>query len=72
LKNNNYIFNLFIDNVAEELLNFVAEIIDYKQFILCALIQKVTDSKTIHNKKQSFFLKLIHLWQNTDVLTVKM
>ncbi len=59
-------------NIAEELLNFIAETIDYKQFILCTLIQKVTDSKTVHNKKQSLFLKLVYLLQNTDVLTVKM
>jgi len=59
-------------NIAEELLNFIAETIDYKQFILCTLIQKVTDSKTVHNKKQSLFLELVHLLQNTDVLTVKM
>ncbi len=26
----------------------------------------------IHNEKQSFFLELVHLLQNTDVLTVKM
>ncbi len=43
--------SLSICNVAEELLNFVAKIIDCKQFISCALIQKVTDSKMIHNKK---------------------
>ncbi len=59
-------------NIAEELLNFIAETIDYKQFILCTLIQKVTDSKTVHNKKQSLFLELVYLLQNTDVLTVKM
>ncbi len=59
-------------NVAEELLNSVAETTDCKQFILCALIQKVTDDKMIHNKKQSLFLELIHLLQNTDVLTAKM
>jgi len=62
----------FIYNIAKELLNFVAKTIDCKQFILYALIQKVTNSKTVHNKKQSFFLELIHLLQNTDVLTVKM
>ncbi len=61
-----------ICNIAEELLNFVAEITGYKQFILHALIQKVIDSKTVHNKKQLFFLELVHLLQNTDVLTVKM
>jgi len=59
-------------NIAEELLNFIAETIDYKQFILCTLIQKVTDSKTVHNKKQSLFLELVYLLQNTDVLTAKM
>jgi len=59
-------------NIAEELLNSVAETTDCKQFILCVLIQKVTDSKMIYNEKQSFFLELVHLLQNTDVLTVKM
>jgi len=61
-----------ICNVSEELLNSVAETINCKQFISYALIQKVTDSEMIHNKRQSFFLKLVHLLQNTDVLTVKM
>ncbi len=59
-------------NIAEELLNFVAEITDCKQFISCMLIQKVTDNEMIHNKRQSFFLELVHLLQNTDVLTAKM
>ncbi len=61
-----------ICNVAEELLNSVAETTDCKQFILYVLIQKVTNSKMIHNEKQSFFLELVHLLQNTDVLTAKM
>ncbi len=61
-----------IYNIAEELLNFVAETTDCKQFILYVLIQKVTNDEMIHNKKQSFFLELVHLLQNTDVLTVKM
>ncbi len=38
-------------NIAEKLLNSVAETTDCKQFISCALIQKVTDNKMIHNKK---------------------
>jgi len=59
-------------DVTEELLNSVAEITDCKQFILCMLIQKVTDDEIIHNEKQSFFLELIHLLQNTDVLIIKM
>ncbi len=46
-----YIFSLSIYNVAKELLNSVAEITNYKQFILCMLIQKVIESKTVHNKK---------------------
>jgi len=61
-----------IYNIAEELLNFVAETTDCKQFILYVLIQKVTNDEIIHNKKQSFFLELVHLLQNTDVLTAKM
>jgi len=64
-------FNLSIYNIAEELLNFVAETTDCKQFISYVLIQKVTDSKMIHNKRQSLFLELVHLLQNTDVLTAK-
>ncbi len=72
MKNNDYIFNLFMCDVTEELLNSVAEITDCKQFILCMLIQKVTDDEIIHNEKQSFFLELIHLLQNTDVLIIKM
>ncbi len=44
-------FSLSIYDVAEELLNFVAEITDCKQFILYVLIQKVTDSKMIYNKR---------------------
>jgi len=59
-------------NIAEELLNFVAETIDCKQFILCALIQKVINNKTVHNEKQLLFFEFIHLLQNTDVLTAKM
>ncbi len=59
-------------DVTEELLNSVAEITDCKQFILCMLIQKVTDNEIIHNEKQSFFLELIHLLQNTDVLIIKL
>ncbi len=43
--------SLFIYNVAEKLLNFVAEITDCKQFILCVLIQKVIDNKMIYNEK---------------------
>jgi len=65
-------FSSSICNVAEELLNFVAETTDCKQFISYTLIQKVTHNKMIHNKKQSFFLELVHLLQNTDVLTAKM
>jgi len=51
LKNNNYTFNLSIYNIVEELLNFIAEITDCKQFILYVLIQKVTDNEMIYNKK---------------------
>jgi len=65
-------FSLSIHNIAEKLLNSVAETTDCKQFVSCTLFQKVTDSKMIHNKKQSLFLELVHLLQNTDVLTAKM
>ena len=65
-------FNLSIYNITEKLLNSVAKITDCKQFILYALIQKVTDSKMIYNKRQLFFLEFVHLLQNTDVLTAKM
>ncbi len=72
MKNDDYTFNLSIYNIAEKLLNFIAEITDCKQFILYVLIQKVINNKTIHNEKKLLFLKLIYLLQNTDVLTVKM
>jgi len=72
LKNNNYTFNLSIHNIIKELLNSVAETTDCKQFILYALIQKVTNDETVYNKKQLLFLKFVHLLQNTDVLTAKM
>ncbi len=53
--------NLHSYNIAEKLLNFIAEITDCKQFILYVLIQLIINNKTVHNNEQSFFLELIYL-----------
>jgi len=51
LKNDDYMSSSSMCNIAEELLNFVAETTGCKQFVSCVLIQKMTDSKMIHNEK---------------------
>jgi len=58
-------------NVAEELLNPVAGTTGCKQFVPRALVQLVTNDETVHDDGQLPFLELVHLLQNSDVLTAK-
>ncbi len=43
--------SLLLYNIAEKLLNSVAETISCKQFILYILIQLIISDKIVHNKR---------------------
>jgi len=58
-------------NVIEKQLNSVAETVDYKQFILHAIVKILTIYKTIYDSSNKFIVKLIKILQQENEFAVR-
>jgi len=59
-------------NVAEKQLNSVAETVDCKQLISCAIVRVLTIHETTYNFSSKFIVELIKILQQEDEFTVKL
>jgi len=59
-------------NVAKKQLNSVAETVDCKQLILCAIVKVLTIYKMIYDFSNKFVVKLIKILQQEDEFAVRL
>ncbi len=59
-------------NVVEKQLNSVAEIVDCKQLISCAIVEVLTIHETTYNFNSKFVVKLIKILQQEDEFAVRL
>ena len=59
-------------NVVEKQLNFVAETVDWKQFISCTIVKVLIIHKITYNFSSKFIVKLIKILQQENEFAVKL
>ncbi len=59
-------------NVVKKQLNSVAETVDYKQLISCAIVKVLTIHKMIYNFSSKFIVKLIKILQQENEFAVRL